>query len=467
MQHKTAYIWGLLGKFGPQGLYLITTMILSRYLSAEDFGMIGVLSIIFIVAQVLLDSGLGGSLIKEKEISRIDCSSITCFNLAVSIFIYIILFFCADWIESLYEIQGLANVVRVISLVFPITGLGIVPKSLLQREIRFKTICWNYFLGVTVGCTSSIIVAVKGGGVYALVVYQLATNLVNVIANFICSRYRFSLKFSIKSLKRLLPFGVFTSCISIVDTIYENIMTALVGKFMSVQQAGYMYQAKRIEETVSSSLAGTIGVVTFPILTKMKDNIEDFNKEAVTTLKMISYLSFPILITVAIYADEIITLLFGENWIESGFYLKTLTFAGAFLILETLIRNYIKALCEVRKLMYVTVIKRVLGIIMLIIALIIKPRFIVYGYILSSFTGFVINSALFFQISHISKRVFCSAFVGAFLICSLYYIAFMFVDIMNIGLLFKIAISSLILFMYYLFVMPRLGINILKIFKIK
>ena len=220
MQNKSAYLWGLIGKFGPQALYLITTMILARFLTAEDFGMIGVLSIIFIVATVLLDSGLGGSLIKEKEISAIDLSSITCFNVAVSSLIYISLYFSAGWIEGVYETPGLGNVVKVLGLVFPITAFGIVPKSLLQRNIKFKTICWNYMLGVATGCISSIIIAVKSGGVYALVAYQLVTNLVNVLANIFCSQYFPRFGFSMESLKRLLPFGVFTSVISIIDTIY-------------------------------------------------------------------------------------------------------------------------------------------------------------------------------------------------------------------------------------------------------
>lgn len=467
MQNKTAYIWGLLSRFAPQAIYLGTTMMLARFLTPDDFGQIGVLSVIFVVANVLLDAGLGGSLVKEKEITDVDCSSIFIFNIFVSLLIYIILFFSAEWIEELYKTQGLANVVKVLSLVFPITALGIVPKSLLQRKIQFKTICWNYMLAVTIGCITSIIVAIRGGGVYALVAYQLVTNLVNVIANFICSKYRFSLKLSFSSLKRLLPFGIFTSIISIIDTIYENIMTALVGKFMNVQQAGYMYQAKRIEETMSSSLAGTIGVVTFPILTKLKDNLAEFNKEALSTMKMIACLAFPLLFTVAVFADEIIVLLFGKNWIESGFYLETLTFAGIFLILETLIRNYIKALCEVKKLMYATVVKRVVGIVIMIIALLIKPEYIVYGYILSALVGFVINSLLFDKLSHISIRSLIASFIYVLIVCFLYYVLFKLLSFTDINLWVEILLSIIILSLYYFVIMPRLGLNILSMLKLK
>lgn len=467
MQNKSAYFWGLVGKFGPQFLYLITTMVLARYLSAEDFGMMGVLSIIFIVATVLLDSGLGGSLIKEKEISDVDLSSITLFNVTVSLLIYIILFFSADFIESIYETPQLADVVRWLGLVFPITAFGIVPKSLLQRNIQFKTICWNYMLGVAVGCITSIVIAIRGGGVFALVAYQLVTNLVNVIANTIYSKYIPKFKVSLNSLKRLLPFGIFTSIISIIDTIYENIMTALIGKFMNVQQAGYMYQAKRIEETMSSSLAGTIGVVTFPILTKFKNDLEQFNKEALSTIRLISYLSFPLLFTVAIFANQIIVLLFGEKWFESGFYLETLTFAGVFLILETLIRSFIKSLCEVEKLMYATLIKRVIGISLIIGSLLIKAEYIVYGYIVSAFVGYVVNALLFVNLSNISVIQLLKTSFGSFIICVFYYLLFKLLLFFGIKIEYEVVLSIVLLLVYYLIMMSKFGISISYFLKSK
>ena len=88
MQHKSEYIWALIGRIVPMLIYLGTTMILARFLTPEDFGIVGVLSIFLMVAQTLMDAGLGGSLIKEKDISDIDCSTIFVFNIVVSIILY-------------------------------------------------------------------------------------------------------------------------------------------------------------------------------------------------------------------------------------------------------------------------------------------------------------------------------------------------------------------------------------------
>ena len=219
MQHKSAYIWGLIGKFGPQCLHLLTTMILARFLTPEDFGMIGVLSIIFVVANTLLDSGLGGSLVKEKEISPIDCSSIGVFNLAVSLTIYIILFLFANSIEQYFNIDGLSIVVRTISLVFPISAFGIVPKAMLNRKLAFRQSCYNSLVGVVFASLISIIAAYCGVGVMALVLYQIVVTGVTVICNYASSSYHFHISFSWVSLKRLLPFGVTTTIITVINTV--------------------------------------------------------------------------------------------------------------------------------------------------------------------------------------------------------------------------------------------------------
>lgn len=88
MQNKQEYLWAMIGRFAPQIIYLLTTIILARFLTPNDFGIIGVLSVFFMVANVLMDAGLGGSLIKERSISDVDCSTIFVFNILISPFTF-------------------------------------------------------------------------------------------------------------------------------------------------------------------------------------------------------------------------------------------------------------------------------------------------------------------------------------------------------------------------------------------
>jgi len=471
MQNKSAYIWGLVGRFAPQALYLATTMILARFLTPDDFGQIGVLSVIFLVANVLLDSGLGGSLVKEKEISKVDCSSIFVFNTGISVLIYVVLFFSANALEDYFAIEGLAWVICAISLVFPCSAIGIVPKAILNRELRFKEACINALIGVVVASICSIGAAIWGAGVYALVVYQVVCVLATSLANCYSCKYRFSFRFSVESIKRLLPFGIFTTITTVVDTVYENLMTSLTGKFLNVQQAGYLYQAKRIEETLSWSVATAINTVSFPILTKVKDDRPRFLKEANSTFITISSVSIPILMLVAIFSDEIILLLFGSQWLAAGFYLKALTFAGIFLIMETLVRNFIKALCEVKKLLYATFFKRILGIAVIILAMVVSPSYMIYAYIVSTLIGYMINIILYSRITSTNVRSSIGQCLISIIPGLIFFVLFELPFWDDVDIILKILSASIVLLCIFWFILPLQGVDtksiLITVIKIK
>ena len=465
MNNIKSYFWGLLARFAPQGIYLVTTMILARFITPEDFGMIGVLAVIFTVANILLDSGLGGSLIKEKEITGLDCSTIGTFNIIVGILIYIILFLLSNTLEAYFEIPGLSHVVRVISIVFPITALGIVPQSLLKRNLEFKKLFISSIISVIIASLVAIIIAVKGGGVYALVSYQIMVNLVLVICNFIFTRYRLSFRMSLINLERLFPFGFFTSIVTIVDTVYENIMTMLTGKFLNVQTAGYLYQAKRLEETMSSSLAMAVGIVAFPVLTRMKDNLEEFVTEAQSTLKTITLLVFPILITVSIYSKEILVILFGKQWISSAPYLRVLMISGLFILMEQLYLSFIKALGRVKSLAYITLAKRVVGLAILLAALAISPDLLVYAYLVSTIIGFVVNLSLFCYLTNKAISTYLKELTIT--ITPMIVYCFLAYSIMNLISLKATILTSLVfLSFYYLFFLKFRGVDILNFLKL-
>lgn len=118
MRNKSAYIWNTIGRFIPQGMYLITTLILARFLTPQDFGKIGVLTIFLTIANTLMDSGFGGSLINKQKVDKDDYSTIFVFNTTISAILYIVLFCFAPKIENLFNTDGISGIMRLLCLVF-------------------------------------------------------------------------------------------------------------------------------------------------------------------------------------------------------------------------------------------------------------------------------------------------------------------------------------------------------------
>lgn len=463
MLHKSEYIWALIGRFFPLFIYLVTTMILARFLSPEDFGMIGVLSIFFMVANTLMDAGLGGSLVKEKQISKLDCSTIFVFNIAVSLFLYLLLFIFSSYIERYFETKGLATVVRILCLIFIINAWGLVPRSLLTRSLRFRSITIINIASVSVAAVVSVIFAMLRFGVYALVAYQLVNATIIVLLSIKASRFSMNFQFSKNSLYRLLSFGIFTTLTTVIDTIYENLMTFLFGKYMNMKHAGYLSQAKRLEEAPSQSLAQTISNVAFPILTQIRNDGARFAQECKNTFKTIMLLTLPLLFTMSVFAEPIVRFVYGNLWLPVAPYLSLLIFAAVFHIAETLNRTFIKSTTQVELLFKYTVFKRIVGIIFIFISLIIETRLVLLGYILSTFIGFILNAHL---LSHVSEVAIVSQLrlLGSVLLPNLIYYMIMFFVFKSIELLtVHIIIAILLLGIYYLGGLRLYGINLLNV----
>lgn len=422
MLNKRVYIWGLCSKIVPSIIQLIANMILARLLSPSDFGTIGVLTIIFTLANVLVDSGLGGSLIKEKLISKRDCSTIGSFSLVISVILYLCLYVGSSNIEQYFDIPDLALIVKLLSLTFVIGAVGLVPKTILVRNLRFGTLCLITIMGALGGSLVSIIMAVCDFGVFSLVAFQLVNVLITTIIAIGATRYSVSLCFSLASFKRLISFGLFTTITSVIDTIYENLLTTLIGKYVNVAQAGYLFQAKRLEEAMTTSVALTITNVSFPIMTKLKEDISQFKVEAISLMRTVVLLIFPLLFTVILFSELIVTFILGQEWLPAAFYLSVLMWAGMILIIESLLRSFIKSLCAVKKLMYITLFKRTLGIFIIVFTLMITPRLVIYGYVISCFIGLLANTYTYSSIIKTSMIAIWSTIIKMVAPATVYFV---------------------------------------------
>lgn len=465
MQHKVEYLWAMVGKFLPQFIYLVTTMVLARFLTPDDFGAIGILAIFFTVANTLIDSGLGSSLVKEKEISELDCSTISVFNLVLSHVLYLIIVVFSVDIENYYEVNGLALIIKILCLIFIINAWGLVPQSLLVRELRFKTRMYIGIVSVVLSALVAIIMAILGCGVWSLVVYQLVGGAVTTIMSAIAARYKVSFCFSRNSFKRLFSFGFFTTLTSTIDTIYENLIVNIFGKYMSIQQAGLLYQAKRIEEVPTQTLATTISSVSFPVLTKMRFESKKFVEECNSVFKTVLLLVLPLLACLSLFSSSIITLLFGEQWTAAGPYLSLLVIAGVFRIAETLNRTFIKSITKVDKLLVYTIIKRSIGIVLLGVFAIFDSKHILHGYIISSFIGYFLNCILLSKVSDSKLIEQILLFVKIIIPSLIIYVVVLLSGYLIKMLLLQILLTIILIWIYYLFVLPWYGIDIISMAK--
>ena len=75
-QTLTAIFWSSTQTFGTQSVSFVTSIILARLLLPEEFGLIAMITIFMSIGDCLLNAGLGESLIRTKNPSEEDYSTV-------------------------------------------------------------------------------------------------------------------------------------------------------------------------------------------------------------------------------------------------------------------------------------------------------------------------------------------------------------------------------------------------------
>ena len=183
-------LWRFAERCGAQIVSFIVQIVLARLLFPEDFGLIGLVTVIIAIEQVFVDSGFGQALIQKKDADILDFSSVFYFNISFSVIIYTVMFFAAPYIGLFYNEPKLSSIVRVLSIQLIIGAFSGIQQASVQKTMQFKKFFYATLSGVFVSAAVGIFLAFKGFGVWALVFQQLSNCLVNTVVLFFVVKWK-------------------------------------------------------------------------------------------------------------------------------------------------------------------------------------------------------------------------------------------------------------------------------------
>lgn len=373
-------------------IVLSTNIWLARLLSPKEFGQVGVVMFFITLANVFAESGLGGALVRKKEVSKEDYSTVFITNLTFSLVCVIIIYFAAGFIADFYNDYSLRDILIISSSIILINAFQITQNAKIVSELKFKKRSIYRLVSVIVGSIVGLSTAYLGGGVWSLVLMSIATSATLTFLFWFSEGMFFSLRFSKKSFKSLYSFGVNTTLASLINTAFDNIYQLVLGRYFSINQVGYYYQAKKMQDVPGGIINMVSQNVFFSSLAKLQDDKKEFmrvyNNIALTVLVFMGCISG----LIYLYAEQIILLLYGREWIEATLYLQLLTVASFFIYQELLNRVIFKVYDRTKQILILEMVKKVFQVISIIIGVyILNIYFLLYGFIFSSVIGYLIN----------------------------------------------------------------------------
>lgn len=360
-----AMIWSLCQRFGVMAVTFVTNVVLSRLLSPDDFGTIGMLLIFLSISNTFVDGGFAAALVQKKDASDRDFSTIFYWNLCVSVVLVVILLFCAPYVAKFYNIPLLCDILRVQSLILLINAFSIVQQNILIKTLQFKKLAVVNLLGQVIGATVGITMAYMEFGVWCLVWKNLIAALCIAILFWVTTSWRPQWVFDVRSFCSLGKFGGMVLLANLVETLYVEIQGLIIGRVYSARDLGYYTQAKRLEEVPTLGLSTAVNQVAFPVLSKMQDDVHLMRDVVSRNMRVCSMLVFPLYGLLIFLAPVLISFLFTEKWLPSVPYFRILCLAGVVYAQCTIGTNVVKALGRGQLYFNLQLLKRV-GIIFIV-----------------------------------------------------------------------------------------------------
>ena len=409
--HKSL-LWSGIQQSVVFGIQFGVGILLARLLNPYDFGVIAMQGVFFAISSAFIDCGLEGALIQKKECTKADMNSAFIYSVSISVALYVLLFLSAPIIEDFYHTPNLGKVIRISAFVLMINAVGIVPRSLLQRQLRFKELAVASTTIQFVAGFVAVMMAYHGYAYWALVGQTLLAAGLMAVAYYVYTRWWPSFQFSLESFRQLITFGLPMLLTALVHSIYNNLYSLVIGKRYDARQLGLYNRAENYSCYVAYSLSDMSMRALYPIISRVQDDLEQLKVAALRILHASAFIVVPINIFLLVKAEDVICILLTDKWLEMTPLMQVMCISSMAYIVSNLHFNLFKAIGRTQILFICELIKKIMGILILLITFQYVLIVMVWGLLIYAVLNILVSSYFVYRFVGITlleqgKEAYC------------------------------------------------------------
>lgn len=402
LQQKTfsGVAWGFVNNFATQIFFFIQGIILARILAPSDYGLVAMVAVFTAVSNVLVDSGFGSALIRKKNRTELDYSTVFDVNVCISLLLLIVLCSTSGLIAKFYRQPILAQIVCVNAVIIFLNSFMSIQGVKLTADLKFKQKNIINIVSAFASGITAIIMAFTGFGIWSLIYPNFITIVVNIILYWHFQHWFPGIRFSKESFRELFGFGSKLLASSLLDKIYTNIYPIIIGKCYSSDDLGYYTRASNYSQLPSTTVTGVLSGVAYPVLSDIQDDEERLSNAYRKLLRISAFIVFPVMIGLAALARPLIIVMITDKWEQSVIYLQILCLAMMWYPIHSLNLNLLNVKGRSDLFLKLEIIKKVLGVSILLITVPLGILALCIGSVFSSLISLSINTHYTGKIIH-------------------------------------------------------------------
>jgi teichuronic acid exporter len=290
------------------------TIIVTRILTSEDYGIVEMSSIFTSYILFFVEFGVGTAIVNQKEISKEELSSAFWCMAIWGFLLSLSCVFLGPITANYFKEPRIEPLTMAIGLLFIFGSLSIVPRSILQRDLKFKEIGMIEMLVTLASVIFSITLAYCGAGAWTLIGSYILREFISMTSYYLISKYKPIMHFTLSETIPFLRFGLPVVLSSSLYYVYSKADKFFGGAELGAELLGFYAVALQLAAIPVEKIVTLVQGVLYPTLSKVKDEPEEFRRIYLCFISLIALITFPIYISGYLLADNVITLVIGEKW---------------------------------------------------------------------------------------------------------------------------------------------------------
>lgn len=370
----------------------LVSIVLARLLLPEDYGVIALVTVFTSILQVFVDSGLGTALVQKKNADEVDFSSVFYFNVLVCLTLYAGMFVAAPAIAKFYDNPIYIPLVRVLSLTLVISGLKNIQQAYVSRHMIFKRFFFSTLGGTIASAILGIVMAYAGFGVWALAAQYVSNTAIDTLILWITVPWRPKKRFSWTKLKALLSYGWKLLVSALLDTGYTSLWNLLIGKVYSSADLSFYDQGSKYPKAIIGTISNSIDSVLLPTMSIVQDDRAQIKSMTRRSIVTSVYVMAPLMMGLAGCAEPLVSLILTDKWLPCVPYMRIFCITYMFWPVHSANLNAIKAMGRSDLFLRLEILKKIIGIGLLLCTMRISVMAMACSLLISSVTSQIINS---------------------------------------------------------------------------
>ncbi len=423
------FVWRYLERIGAQSVAFVLQIVLARLLEPDTFGIIALVTVFITILNVFVDSGFANALIQKKEPDDIDFSTVFYFNIVLCISLYFLVFITAPFIAFFYHDDSITPIIRVLASTIVISGFKNVQQAYVSKHLLFKKFFYSTLGGTIGAAVVGITMAYHGFGVWALVTQQIFNVFVDTVILWMTVGWRPKRVFSFGRLKQLFDYGWKMLGSALLDAIYREIRQLIIGRRYSAESLAYYNRGNVFPSGIINNIDASINSVLLPTMAAEQDDVIRVRNMTRRAIKTSTYMIAPIMMGIAFSGDVLVRLILTDKWLPCVQFLRIFCITYMFYPIHTSNLNAIKAMGHSDIFLKLELVKKIIGITVLLITFRISVEAMAYSLLFTSVTSQIVNSypnkkllnySYLEQLRDILPNIFTAVFMGICVYCVRY-----------------------------------------------